>query len=184
MNIEVVSPAIPSGRVLKGEVAIVAGSTSGIGLRIARASSASGALAEINSFGAPGAISDTLAGLQDGTGARAIYSAANMTKPSEIADMVRTALETFGRRDILINNPVIQHVSPIDQFPLRNGTLSCHRSVLGVPHHSFRIAGDAQAQWRADHQHRLRAWPRRLALQGSLCYNQARRSRPDQGGGA
>jgi 3-hydroxybutyrate dehydrogenase len=118
MNVEVARPTAASARVLDGKVAIITGSTSGIGLAIARAFSSAGASVVINGFGKPEVIADTVASLQDGTGTRAIYSAADMTKPSKIADMVRTTIETFGRLDILVNNAGIQHVSPIDQFPI------------------------------------------------------------------
>jgi 3-hydroxybutyrate dehydrogenase len=118
MNIEIARPTAASARVLNGKVAIITGSTSGIGLGIARAFSSAGASVVINGFGKPDEIAGTVAGLQDGTGTRAIYSAADMTKPSEIADMVRTTIETFGRIDILVNNAGIQHVGPIDQFPI------------------------------------------------------------------
>jgi 3-hydroxybutyrate dehydrogenase len=118
MNIEVSDPVAASMRALEGKVAIVTGATSGIGLGIARAFMSGGASVVINGFGKPEEINATVEGLQDETGSRAVYSAADMTKPDEIAGMVNLALETFGRLDILVNNAGIFHVSPIDQFPV------------------------------------------------------------------
>jgi 3-hydroxybutyrate dehydrogenase len=118
MNIEVPRPTAASARVLDGKVAVITGSTSGIGLGIARAFASAGASVVINGFGKPEEIEHTLAALQDGTSTRAIYSSADMTRPGEIADMIRTVVETFGRLDILVNNAGIQHVSPIEQFPI------------------------------------------------------------------
>jgi 3-hydroxybutyrate dehydrogenase len=118
MNIEVSRPTAACARVLDGKVAIITGSTSGIGLGIARAFASAGASVVINGFGKPEEINDTLEVLQDGAGTRAIYSSADMTKPDEITKMVRMTTETFGRLDILVNNAGIQHVSPIDKFPV------------------------------------------------------------------
>jgi 3-hydroxybutyrate dehydrogenase len=118
MNISVTQPSTGSARVLNGKVAVVTGSTSGIGLGIARAFTSAGASVVINGFGKLEEINDTVASLTDGAGTKAIYSAADMTKPDDIAAMMNLALETFGRLDILVNNAGIQHVSPIDQFPV------------------------------------------------------------------
>ncbi|WP_262273233.1 3-hydroxybutyrate dehydrogenase [Microvirga yunnanensis] len=118
MNVALTQPATGSARVLDGKVAIVTGSTSGIGLGIARSFAFAGASVVLNGFGKPDEINTTLEGLQNETGSKAVYSAADMTKPDEIARMVNLALESFGRLDILVNNAGIQHVSPIDQFPV------------------------------------------------------------------
>jgi 3-hydroxybutyrate dehydrogenase len=118
MNIALTQPTTNSTRILDGKVAIVTGSTSGIGLGIARSFATAGASVVINGFGKPDEINDTLEGLQRETGTKTVYSAADMTKPDEIAGMVDRALETFGRLDILVNNAGIQHVSPVDQFPV------------------------------------------------------------------
>jgi 3-hydroxybutyrate dehydrogenase len=115
MNIPLPQPAVGTAKILDGRVALVTGSTSGIGLGIARAFASAGASVVINGFGKPEEINDTIEGLQKETGATAVYSAADMTKPDEIAVMVNLALETFGRLDILVNNAGIFHVGPIDQ---------------------------------------------------------------------
>jgi 3-hydroxybutyrate dehydrogenase len=103
---------------LKGKSAIVTGSTSGIGLAIARALAAQGANVTINGFGEKGAIETERAGIEKEFSVKAIYSAADMTKPAEIAAMVKTAETTFGRVDVLVNNAGIQHVAPIEEFPV------------------------------------------------------------------
>jgi 3-hydroxybutyrate dehydrogenase len=118
MNVALAQPATGSARVLDGKVAIITGSTSGIGLGIARSFALAGASVVINGFGKPEEINDTIEALKRETGAKAVYSAADMTKSDEIAGMMNLALESFGRLDILVNNAGIQHVSPIDQFPV------------------------------------------------------------------
>ena len=118
MNIQQALPMAASARALQGQAAIVTGSTSGIGFGIARAFASAGAAVVINGFGKPDEIRETIAALADETGSTVVYSAADMTKPDEIAQMVGTAVRTFDRLDILVNNAGIQHVSPIDQFPV------------------------------------------------------------------
>jgi 3-hydroxybutyrate dehydrogenase len=103
---------------LQGKSALVTGSTSGIGLAYARALAKEGANVLINGFGEAGAIETERNAIEREFGVKAIYSAADMTKPDEIAGMVREAERTFGAVDILINNAGIQHVAPIEEFPL------------------------------------------------------------------
>jgi 3-hydroxybutyrate dehydrogenase len=103
---------------LKGKSALVTGSTSGIGLAVARAMAAQGANVTINGFGDKAAIEKERSGIEKEFGVKAVYSAADMTKPAEIADMVKTAEKTFGSLDVLVNNAGIQFVSPIEDFPI------------------------------------------------------------------
>src|SRR6201996_5911008 len=103
---------------LKAKSALVTGSTSGIGLAIARALAAQGANITLNGFGDKDAIEKERAGIESEFKVKAIYSAADMTKPAEIADMVQTSEKTFGSLDILVNNAGIQFVSPIEEFPI------------------------------------------------------------------
>jgi 3-hydroxybutyrate dehydrogenase len=103
---------------LKGKTAIVTGSTSGIGLGIAKALARDGANVLINGFGDASAIEIERAGIEKEFGVKAIYSPADMTKPAEIANMVKTAEKTLGSVDILVNNAGIQHVAPIEEFPI------------------------------------------------------------------
>jgi 3-hydroxybutyrate dehydrogenase len=103
---------------LKGKSALVTGSTSGIGLAIARAMAAQGANVTINGFGDKAAIEKERSGIEKEFGVKAVYSPADMTKPAEIADMIKTAEKTFGSLDVLVNNAGIQFVSPIEDFPI------------------------------------------------------------------
>ena len=103
---------------LKGKTALVTGSTSGIGLAVARALAAEGANVTINGFGDKAAIEQERSGIEKEYAVKALYSPADMTKPAEIAEMVRTTAQTFGSLDVLVNNAGIQHVAPIEEFPV------------------------------------------------------------------
>jgi 3-hydroxybutyrate dehydrogenase len=103
---------------LKGKNAVVTGSTSGIGLGIARAFARDGANVVINGFGDKTEIEKERSGIEKEFGVRAVYSAADMTKPAEIAAMIKSAETTLGSCDILVNNAGIQHVAPIEDFPI------------------------------------------------------------------
>jgi len=103
---------------LKSKTAVVTGSTSGIGLAIARAFAKEGASIVINGLGAPDEIEKARAGIENEFGVKAVYSPADMTKPDQIEEMVRLGETTFGSVDILVNNAGIQFVSPIEDFPV------------------------------------------------------------------
>ena len=103
---------------LKGKTALITGSTSGIGLGYAKVLAAEGAAVMINGFGDAAAIETERAALAAASGADALYSAADMTKPDEIAAMVKECADKLGGPDILINNAGIQHVAPIEEFPV------------------------------------------------------------------
>ncbi len=102
---------------LKSRSAIVTGSTSGIGLAIARALAQEGANVMINGFGEPKAIENERSAIAKDFAVKALYSPADMTKPQEVRAMVKEAEATFGTLDILVNNAGIQHVAPIEEFP-------------------------------------------------------------------
>src|SRR3954451_19146695 len=102
---------------LKGKVALVTGSTSGIGLGIARVLAAEGADLLINGFGDPGKIEKLCADVASGFGIRTRYSAADIAKPDQVAGMVRQAEQELGAVDILVNNAGIQFTAPIEDFP-------------------------------------------------------------------
>ncbi|HZQ11225.1 MAG TPA: 3-hydroxybutyrate dehydrogenase [Pseudolabrys sp.] len=103
---------------LKGKTALVTGSTSGIGLSIARALAKDGADVMLNGFGDKAAIEALRAGIETEFGVKARYSPADMSKPAEIADMVRSTEKEFGGLDVLVNNAGIQHVASIEDFPV------------------------------------------------------------------
>jgi 3-hydroxybutyrate dehydrogenase len=103
---------------LSGQVAIVTGSTSGIGLALAQGLAEQGVRVVLNGLGQVYAIEQVRAGLEAATGTPIAYHNADMTQPDQIADLVAFAQQRFGRLDILVNNAGIQHVSPIEDFPI------------------------------------------------------------------
>jgi 3-hydroxybutyrate dehydrogenase len=102
---------------LKGKSALVTGSTSGIGLAIARAFAAEGAHIMLNGLGDAGEIERTRAGIEAEFGVKVVFSPANLMDPGEIRTMVAGAEAAFGAVDVLVNNAGMQHVAPIDEFP-------------------------------------------------------------------
>ena len=102
---------------LKGKTALVTGSTSGIGLGMARALAAQGANLVLNGFGDAGEIEALRAGLERDCGVEVAYSGADMSKPHEIAAMVAEAEARFGALEILVNNAGIQHTAKLEDFP-------------------------------------------------------------------
>ncbi|TDQ43126.1 3-hydroxybutyrate dehydrogenase [Tepidicella xavieri] len=99
---------------LNGKTALVTGSTSGIGLGIAKALARQGANVMLNGFGEVEAAKAEVAAL----GVKVSYHRADMSKPAEIEDMMKAAAAEFGRVDVLVNNAGIQHVANIEDFPV------------------------------------------------------------------
>jgi 3-hydroxybutyrate dehydrogenase len=126
---------------LQGKVALVTGSTSGIGLGIAGALAARGANIILNGFGDAAAIEATRAKLASTHGVRVHYDGADMSKPTAIEAMIGRIDAEFGGIDILVNNAGIQHVAPVDEFPVDkwdlilalNLSASFHTSRLALP---------------------------------------------------
>lgn len=102
---------------LRGQVCVVSGSTSGIGLALARAAASHGADVVLNGLGDPAEIERTRAELEASCGVRVRYHAADMARGDEVADMVAFARHQLGRLDILVNNAGIQHVEAVETFP-------------------------------------------------------------------
>jgi 3-hydroxybutyrate dehydrogenase len=103
---------------LKGRVAVVTGSTSGIGLGIAKALAGGGADVMLNGFGEAAAIDRLKRELGARTGVRVEYSGADMSRPAEIADLIEQTEARLGPVDILVNNAGIQHTAPVHEFPV------------------------------------------------------------------
>src|SRR5580692_10510944 len=99
---------------LKSKTAVITGSTSGIGLAVARALAGEGANIVLNGFGAPAEIEAVRAAIEADFGVKAAHSGADMTKPDQIAGMIADAEKAFGSVDILVANAGIQFVSPIE----------------------------------------------------------------------
>ena len=108
---------------LKGKCVVVTGSTSGIGLGIARAFAAQGCDIMLNGFGDAAQIEKLRAGLAAEHGVAVVYSSADMSKPAEIAALVDQAEKRFGSVDVLVNNAGIQHVAPVEKFPVEKWDL-------------------------------------------------------------
>ena len=112
-----VQQQLKSDSSLVGRVAVVTGSTSGIGLGIARALAKAGADVVLNGLGDPAEIERVRAELAEGAAGRMSYNGANLIRADEAAGLVEETLVEFGRVDGLVNNAGIQHVSPIESFP-------------------------------------------------------------------
>jgi len=110
-------PRTPVARPLDGRVAIVTGSTSGIGLGIAAALAEAGAMIVLNGFGDPAEIDNLCHVLGARHDVAVRYDAADMSGAEDIAAMVERTARSLGPADILVNNAGIQHVAPIDEFP-------------------------------------------------------------------
>jgi 3-hydroxybutyrate dehydrogenase len=103
---------------LKGKVALVTGSTSGIGLAMARALAGQGVDVMLNGFGDADEIEAIRAGIAGESGVRAAYNAADMSSGEECAGLVGATRAELGGCDILVNNAGIQHTAPIEEFPV------------------------------------------------------------------
>ena len=125
-----------------GKTALITGSTSGIGLAYAKALAAQGANLVINGFGDPAAIETERKALEAASGAKALYSGHDLTKVDQIEAMMKEAADAFGGVDILINNAGMQHVAPVEEFPLDKWDLiialnlnaAFHTTRLAVPY--------------------------------------------------
>jgi 3-hydroxybutyrate dehydrogenase len=128
--------------------AIVTGSTSGIGLGIARAFAKAGMNVMLNGLGDPIEIETTRAALAGETGSDVRFHPANMMKPDEVVDLVRQTETAFGAVDVLVNNAGVQHVSPVEDFPPEKWDQIIAINLTSA-FHTTRIAirGMAERRW-------------------------------------
>ncbi|MGH6711153.1 MAG: 3-hydroxybutyrate dehydrogenase [Bradyrhizobium sp.] len=141
MNIQVNAQDTRVARPLAGKVSLVTGSTSGIGLGIARSLAEAGSAVVLNGFGVASGIAQVRDQIEADFGVRVSYSAADMTRPEAIAEMIAATIVGHGRLDILVNNAGIQHVAPLDQFPVEkwdailaiNLSSAFHTTRLALP---------------------------------------------------
>jgi 3-hydroxybutyrate dehydrogenase len=141
MNIAVKSETSAARRILAGRVSVVTGSTSGIGLGIARALAAAGSDIVLNGFGKPETIVDVQSEIATDFNVRVLHSPADMSQPLSIREMIDATLASFGRLDVLVNNAGIQHVAPLQDFPPEkwdavlaiNLSSAFHTSRLALP---------------------------------------------------
>jgi 3-hydroxybutyrate dehydrogenase len=127
---------------LKDKIAIVTGSTSGIGLGIARSLAAAGCHVMLNGFGDAGAIENERAGMKKDFGVKTGFNPADMSKPAEIAALVEATVKELGGVDIVVNNAGIQYTARIESFPIDrwdaviavNLSSSFHTIRAAIPH--------------------------------------------------
>ncbi|MSQ50569.1 MAG: 3-hydroxybutyrate dehydrogenase [Betaproteobacteria bacterium] len=127
---------------LKGKNALITGSTSGIGLGIAEGFAKEGINLMLNGFGDAAEIEKLRAGLASKYGVKVLYDGADMSKPASIEAMMKKAQADLGGVDILVNNAGIQHVAPVEEFPLAkwdaiiaiNLSSAFHTTRMAVPY--------------------------------------------------
>ncbi len=160
---------------IKGRNAVVTGSTSGIGLGIARALAKEGANVMLNGFGEKATIEKERAGIARQFSVEVLHNGADMSKPHEITAMIEEAKAKLGSVDVLVNNAGIQFVSPVEDFPDDKWEAIIRINLVAVFHATKAVlSGDEGAKMGPHHQHGLGPFARRLALQIGLCGRKAR----------
>jgi len=136
----------PRRRPLEGRSAIVTGSTSGIGLGIAKVLAEHGAAIMLNGFGDRGEIDQTVENLADEHDVDVAFDSADMSKPDMIARLVERTQTRFGQVDILVNNAGIQHVAPIEEFPTAKWDAILAINLSAAFHLTRLVLGDMKAR--------------------------------------
>ena len=164
MNVAIKPENVAARQTLTGKLSLVTGSTSGIGLGIARALAAAGSDVVLNGFGKPDDVAQAQAKIAADFKVRVSYSSADMSKPQAIREMIDNTLQSSGRLDILVNNAGIQHVAPLQDFPPEkwDAILAIN---LSSAFHTTRLALPAMLE---------NKWGRIIALQSGLRHRQAR----------
>ncbi len=157
---------------LKGKTALITGSTSGIGLGIAKALARQGANIVLNGFGdVEGPRAEVLAAAHSSGAAVSVeYHGADMSRAADIEDMFQFAATKFGQVDILVNNAGIQHVARVEDFPPERWDAIIAIN-LSSAFHTTRLALPAMqaVQWGAHHQRPFGAWFGGLGAKIGLC---------------
>ncbi|MBW3616471.1 MAG: 3-hydroxybutyrate dehydrogenase [Proteobacteria bacterium] len=133
---------------LSGQVAVVTGSTSGIGRALAEALAGAGASVVLNGLGDPAQIEQARAEIEQSSGRPVRYHGADMTKPAEIGEMITSTHREFGRLDMLVNNAGVQHVSPVEDFPPERWDLIIAINLSAVFHATHAAVPLMKAQGR------------------------------------
>jgi 3-hydroxybutyrate dehydrogenase len=133
---------------LKNKTALITGSTSGIGLGMARAFAQAGVNVMLNGLGDAAAIEKLRADMAAETGAKVQFHGADLTKPAEVTALIRETESVFGSVDILVNNAGIQHVAPVDEFPPEKWA-AIQDIVLNASFHAIRatLPGMKRRNW-------------------------------------
>jgi 3-hydroxybutyrate dehydrogenase len=133
---------------ITGRCALITGSVQGLGLAAAQRFAAAGCHVVLNGFAAPGQIASIRTGIEERHHVRTLYSGADLRNPDDIARMVAAASDTFGGVDILVNNAVVRHAAPVEEFPV--GSWDEGIAVnLSAAFHTIRLAvpGMKQRNW-------------------------------------
>ena len=162
----------------KGKAAVVTGSTSGIGLGIARALGAQGTNIMLNGFGDRKAIEALMAELRVQYDVEVDYSPADMSRPQQVSEMIAQCVDRFGGVDILVNNAGIQHTAPVEEFPMEKW-----EQIIAINLSSAfcSIKAALPPALGQDRQHRFSARTGGIGDQIGIRRREARTSRPHQG---
>jgi len=133
---------------IAGRCALITGSVQGLGLAAAQRFAAAGCHVVLNGFAAPGQIASIRTGIEERHHVRTLYSGADLRSPDDIARMVSAASDTFGGVDILVNNAVVRHAAPVEEFPVESWDEGIAVN-LSAAFHTIRLAvpGMKQRNW-------------------------------------
>ena len=184
MNVQMKAQDAKAARPLAGKVSLVTGSTSGIGLGIARALAEAGSAVVLNGLGVASEIAKDKRPARRRFRRQGRLFGRRHDQAAAIAEMIATTLDEHGRLDILVNNAGIQYVAPLDEFPVEkwDAILSIN---LSSAFHTTRLALPAMRQNKFGRIINIASAHGLVAstVQGGLCRRQARHRRPDQGRG-
>ena len=133
---------------MTGRCALITGSVQGLGLAAAERFAAAGCRVVLNGFAPPGQIATIRTGIEERHHVRTLYSGADLRNPDDIARMMSAASDAFGGIDILINNAVVRHAAPVEEFPVESWDEGIAVN-LSAAFHTIRLAvpGMKQRNW-------------------------------------